>query len=338
MPHVLPLDVDDSRMNLSKRMLRDMLLIRKFELRLKQLFAEGKIPGFIHLCVGQEATAVGVCSNLREDDYVLSTHRGHGHCIAKGANLRLMMAEVFGKRDGCCKGKGGSMHIAVLPIGILSSVGIVGSGLPLAVGAGLSAKLRRTNQVAACFFGDGAVDQGTFHESLNLASLWKLPVVFVCENNLYCESVHISKHLSAEGVAGFANTYRIPGATIDGNDVMAVYEASHAAIDRARAGMGPTLLECMTYRWGGHSESDPWKTYRSVDEVEQWKKKCPIKTFETRLIQEGVLTIEEANKIEAEVDEMIEEAVRFAEESAWPDPEEAMDDVFAVAGDVQIRK
>jgi len=311
-----------------RELYRKMLRIRKFEYRVKELFSQGKIPGFVHLYVGEEAVAVGVCANLRQDDYVTSTHRGHGHCIAKGAEMKRIMAELFGRETGYCKGKGGSMHVADFEMGMLGANGMVAAGLPLATGAGLSIRLRETDQVAACFFGDGAVDQGTFHESLNLASLWKLPVIFICENNSYFESTHISRHLSARKVADFAASYRIPGVTIDGNDVIAVYQAVLEAVKRARSGLGPTLIECITYRWEGHEEGEPWTTYRTVEEVEEWKKRCPLKRMEEYLTKNGVLTDSEIREIEGEVDMEVEESVRFAEESPWPQPEEALKGVF----------
>jgi len=314
--------------SLLKEFYRRMLLIRKFEYRVKDLFVEGKIPGFVHLYAGEEAVAVGVCANLRRDDYVTSTHRGHGHCIAKGADVKRMMAELFGKRTGYCKGKGGSMHIADFSVGMLGANGMVGAGLPLATGAGLSIKMRGTDQVAVCFFGDGAVDQGTFHESLNLASLWKLPVIFVCENNSYFESTHISRHLSAKTVADFAAAYRVPSVTVDGNDVVAVHSSVEEAVERARKGQGPMLIECITYRWEGHEEGEPWTTYRTMEEVEEWKKKDPIKRHGGLLLEKRVSTEEEIKRIEEQVDAEIKEAVKFAEESPWPKPEEALEDVF----------
>jgi len=317
-----------SQTSLPRELYKKMLLVRKFEYRVKELFALGKIPGFVHLYAGEEAVAVGVCANLRRDDYVTSTHRGHGHCIAKGADVKRMMAELFGKETGYCKGKGGSMHIADFSAGMLGANGMVAAGLPLATGAGLSIKLRGTDQVAVCFFGDGAVDQGTFHESLNLASLWKLPIIFVCENNSYFESTHISRHLSAQNVTDFASGYRIPGVTVDGNDVRAVYEAVHEAVGRARKGQGPTLVESITYRWEGHEEGEPWTTYRTVEEVESWKRRCPIKRYADFLIEHKILSKEEIKTIEDEVDREIEEAVEFADKSPWPKPEEALEDVF----------
>src|SRR5712691_2605988 len=242
-------------------MLRRMLTIRRFEERVKKEFADTNVKGFVHLYIGEEAVAVGVCSSLRKDDYVTSTHRGHGHCIAKGVDVRGMMAELFGKKTGTCKGKGGSMHIADLELGMLGANGIVGGGPPLACGSGLTAKVNKTDQVTICFFGDGASEQGTLHESLNLASIWKLPVIFVAENNGYAESTPAHYHCSVENIADRASGYNMPGVTLDGNDIFAVYEAAHEAVTRARAGQGPSLLECKTYRFNGHFEGDA-QTYK----------------------------------------------------------------------------
>ena len=310
------------------KMYRKMLLIRSFDSHAKDLVGLGKIPGGIHCYIGEEAVAVGVCEAIREDDYVFGSHRAHGHCIAKGLSVCEMMAELFGKRTGYCKGKGGTMHLAYPRLGMLGANGMVGGGLPLSVGAGLSIKLRGTDQVCVSFFGDGAVAQGVFHEALNLASLWKLPVIFVCENNFYMEGTHISRHLSAKSVADFASPYQMPGISIDGNDVMTVYENTVEAVKRARKGEGPTLIECKTYRWEGHQTGDPWWTYRSKEEVEEWKMKCPIKRFRARLLEEGAVKDEELMKIDKEVEHEIEDAIRFAEESPWPDPEDALKDVF----------
>ena len=233
-------------------MYKTMKRIREFETNASKLFAEGQIHGFVHLYIGEEAVATGVCSNLREDDYITSTHRGHGHIIAKGGDVKYMMAELYGRQTGYCKGKGGSMHIADATKGIIGANGIVGAGQNIATGAGLSAKLRGTDQVCACFFGDGSTNQGTFHESLNLASIWRLPVVFVCENNLYGISMHQSRHQAIQDIADRAVAYNIPGVVVDGNDVFAVYEAANEAIERARNGQGPSLIECKTYRHHGH--------------------------------------------------------------------------------------
>jgi len=306
---------------------RKMLEIRYFEEKVYDLYGQNLVPGTIHLYAGQEAVAVGVCANLREDDYITSTHRGHGHCIAKGAQLKRVMAEILGKKTGYCKGKGGSMHIADFSIGMLGATAVVGAGLPIAAGAGLSIKLRKTNQVVACFFGDGASNQGTFHESINMASIWDLPVLFVCENNLYAMGTHQSRVMAIENIADRAVAYGIPGVVVDGNDVLAVYEAAHEAVDRARKGEGPTLIECKTYRHKGHSRFDP-ATYRPKEEVEEWMKKDPIVQFRAKLIEMRTLTEEEINKIEQEVTAMVEDAVKFAMESPYPAPEEALENVF----------
>ena len=309
-------------------MLRKMLQIRLFEEKVFESYAQNLVPGTIHLYAGEEAVAVGVCSNLGIDDYITSTHRGHGHCIAKGADLKRTMAEILGKRTGYCKGKGGSMHIADFSIGMLGATAVVGAGLPIAVGAGLSTRLRKTDQVVACFFGEGASNQGTFHESINMASTWKLPVIFVCENNLYAMGTRQSKVMAIENVADRAVAYGIPGVVTDGNDVLAVYDAAQNAIKRARDGGGPTLIECKTYRQKGHSRVDAAK-YRPKEEVEQWLSKDPIRRFRERLLQRNSATIAEIEQIEKEVLAEIEEAFKFALESPFPAPEEALEDVYA---------
>jgi len=308
-------------------MFRKMLEIRLFEEKVFELYAQNLVPGTIHLYTGQEAVAVGVCSNLRKDDYITSTHRGHGHCIAKGADAKRIMAEILGKETGYCKGKGGSMHIADFTLGMLGATAVVGAGIPLAVGAGLSIKLRKTNQVVACFFGEGAANQGTFHEGINMASTWKLPVVFVCENNLYAMGTRQSRVMNIENVAKRAVAYGIPGEVVDGNDVLAVYEITLKAVERARKGEGPTLIECKTYRHKGHSRVDPAR-YRSKEEVEEWLAKDPIARFKEKLLQKDILTKAEAQRIEKEVSAEIEEAVKFATESPYPAPQEALEDVY----------
>jgi pyruvate dehydrogenase E1 component alpha subunit len=309
-------------------MYRKMLEIRHFEEKVYYLFSQGYIPGTIHLYTGQEAVAVGVCSALQKDDFITSTHRPHGHYIAKGGRMDKLMAELFGKKTGCCKGKGGSMHVCDFSIGMPPGIGIVGAGIPIAAGIGLSIKLKGTKQVVACFFGDGACNQGTFHEGINLAAIWKLPVVFVCENNFYAASTHISKVMLLRYVADRASAYGIPGVTVDGNDVIAVYKAACEAIKRARDGGGPTLIECLTYRHKGHSRGDP-ATYRPKEEVEEWMKKDPIPRFKSKLIKMKVLTEEEADNIERDVLAEIEEAFEFAKESPLPEPEEALEDIYA---------
>jgi pyruvate dehydrogenase E1 component alpha subunit len=305
-----------------------MLEVRLFEEKVFELYGQNLVPGTIHLYAGEEAVAVGVCSNLTKGDYIISTHRGHGHCIAKGADLKKTMAEILGKKTGYCKGKGGSMHIADFAIGMLGATAVVGAGLPIAVGAGLSAKLRGTKQVVACFFGDGASNQGTFHESLNMASVWKLPVIFVCENNLYAMGTCQSRVMNIEHIADRAVAYGISGVVVDGNDVLAVHEAARKAIEDIRSGSGPVLIECKTYRHKGHSRVDPAK-YRPKREVEEWLAKDPIKRFRDRVLQENALTEAEIRQIDSEVAERIEDAVKFATSSPCPAPEEALEDVYA---------
>ncbi|MGQ9529849.1 MAG: pyruvate dehydrogenase (acetyl-transferring) E1 component subunit alpha [Candidatus Bathycorpusculaceae bacterium] len=309
-------------------MFRKMVEIRFFEEKVFDLYAQNLVPGTIHLYAGEEAVAVGVCTALTKDDYVTSTHRGHGHCIAKGADLKRTMAEIFGKKTGYCKGKGGSMHIADFSIGMLGATAVVGAGIPIAVGAGLSIKIRKTSHVVACFFGEGASNQGTFHEGINMASVWRLPVIFICENNLYAMGTRQSRVMNIENVADRAVAYGIPGVVVDGNDVLAVYEATRKAVERARKGEGPTLIECKTYRHKGHSRVDPAK-YRPKEEVEEWLAKDPIKRFKERLLQTKTLKEAEIQQIEREVSAEIEEAVRFAMESPYPASEEALEDVYA---------
>jgi len=312
-------------------MYRQMLTIRFFEEKVFELYGQNLVPGTIHLYAGEEAVAVGVCANLRKDDYITSTHRGHGHCIAKGARLNKTMAEILGRKTGYCKGKGGSMHIADFSIGMLGATAVVGAGIPIAAGAGLSVKLRGTDQVAACFFGEGASNQGTFHEGINLAAVWSLPVVFVCENNLYAMGTSQTRIMSIENVADRATAYGIPGVAVDGNDVLAVYEAAREAVERARRGEGPTLIECKTYRQKGHSRFDP-ATYRPKEEVETWLKKDPIARLQTRLFEMGVLTEIENQKMVEEAKRAVEEATKFAVESPFPEPEEAFEDVYSTEG------
>ncbi|ABY94447.1 pyruvate dehydrogenase E1 component alpha subunit [Thermoanaerobacter thermohydrosulfuricus] len=328
-------------MEISRDVLLDMytrmVKIRKFEEKVAELFAQGKVLGFVHLYIGEEATAVGVCENLEDKDYITSTHRGHGHLIAKGGDLKYMMAELYGKETGYCKGKGGSMHIADATKGILGANGIVGGGFPIAAGAALSAKMRGTDQVAVCFFGDGASNQSTFHEALNIASIWKLPVVFVCENNLYGISMRQDKHQAIKDVADRAIGYGIPGVTVDGNDVLAVYEVAKEAINRARSGAGPTLVECKTYRYRGHFEGDP-TIYRSKEEVEEWLAKDPILRLSKHILDNDVATEKELKDIEARIVEEVEEAVRFAEESPYPKEEAAVEDVYTdIVEEVRVR-
>jgi pyruvate dehydrogenase E1 component alpha subunit len=309
-------------------MYRKMVEIRLFEEKVFELYGQNLVPGTIHLYAGEEAVAVGACSALRKDDYITSTHRGHGHCIAKGADLNRTMAEILGKKTGYCNGKGGSMHIADFSIGMLGATAVVGAGLPIAVGAALSAKLRNTDQVVVCFFGEGASNQGTFHESLNMASAWKLPVIFVCENNLYAMGTRQSRVMNIDNIADRAIAYGIQGATIDGNDATVIYETVSEAIARARRGEGPTLVECKTYRHKGHSRVDPAK-YRPKEEVQAWLRRDPIKNLREILAREHSVTEAEFTSIEKEAAAKIDDAVEFALKSPYPAPEEALEDVYA---------
>jgi acetoin:2,6-dichlorophenolindophenol oxidoreductase subunit alpha len=309
-------------------MLERMLTIRRFEERVRKEFAASRVKGFVHLYIGEEAIAVGVCSNLRDDDYVTSTHRGHGHCIAKGIEIKSMMAELFGKRTGTCKGKGGSMHISDLTLGMLGANGIVAGGVPHAVGAALSSKYRGTDQVAVAFFSDGALNQGVLHESMNLASIWKLPVIFVLENNQYAESTSIKYATSVEDPTIRGSSYSIPSSRIDGMDVMAVYETAAGMIARARRGEGPSYLVCDTYRYMGHFEGDDQK-YRTSQEVDEWKRVDPISRFKSSLINQGNLSEERYREIDGSILREVDEAVEYAEKSEWPSPDEVMDDIYS---------
>ena len=305
-----------------------MVRIRTFETRVAKEVAAGIIPGAAHLYSGQEAVAVGACANLRRDDYITSTHRGHGHLIAKGAMPQFMMAELFGKKAGYNKGKGGSMHITAPELGIMGASGIVAGMIPVAAGVALSAQMRGTDQVVVCFLGDGATNSGRFHESVNLASCWALPVVYVIENNLYAESTSIAAVCRVTNLSDRAVAYGIPGSSVDGNDVLAVYEAVGEAVARARRGQGPSLIECKTYRHHGHFEGDP-QTYKTKAEVDEWLKRDPIPRFRTRLVEMGIFSAEEAEGIDQAVRAEIDRAVAFAAESPFPAPEEALEDVFA---------
>lgn len=309
-------------------MLRKMLSIRYFEQAILRFFEQDLVRGATHVYLGEEAVGVGVCTALRPDDYISSTHRGHGHCIAKGGDLNKMTAELLGKATGYCKGKGGSMHIADLDLGILGANGIVGSGIPIAVGAALGSTIKGDDRVAAAFFGDGASNTGAFHEGINMAAVWKLPVVFVCENNMYAVSTSTRESLAIEGVVERAAGYGIPGVQVDGNDVLQVYEAARDAVARAREGKGPTLLECLTYRWTGHTVGDPG-LYRSKEEVEAWKQKDPIPRFRNYLIKEGILTQEEYDAIDGEEKQRLERAAAFAKESPEPSVEALLEDLYA---------
>ncbi|WP_342449237.1 thiamine pyrophosphate-dependent dehydrogenase E1 component subunit alpha [Acetomicrobium sp. S15 = DSM 107314] len=311
------------------RFYRTMVTIRFFEQTVEKHFLAGEIPGFVHLYIGEEAIATGVCANLTTDDYIASTHRGHGHSIAKGADVSRMMAEIFGRKTGYCKGKGGSMHIADFSVGMLGANGVVGGSLPLATGAALAAKMLRQKRVAVAFFGDGASNRGTFHESANLASVWKLPVIFLCENNQYASTTPYRSSTSVEDIADRARGYGMPGVIVDGNDVFAVYEAAKAAVERARGGGGPSLVEAKTYRIKGHFVGDP-ELYRSKEEVQEiFAKTDPISRFERQVSSEGSLSREKLDSIKLEVQELIDKALAFAKESPEPDPSELFSDVYA---------
>jgi acetoin:2,6-dichlorophenolindophenol oxidoreductase subunit alpha len=309
-------------------LLRSMWLIRAFEEKVSALYAAREIVGLLHLGIGQEAVAVGTCGLLRPDDRVFGGHRSHGHAIAKGADIDRLMAEIAGRATGYCAGKGGSMHIVAKDAGFVTATGVVGGTIPLALGAAFAAKESRTGQVAVVFFGDGAGQAGAFHESLNIASLWKLPVIFVCENNGYAEFTPLSAHTKVERLAQHARTYAIPSATVDGNDLMAVREAAGKAIEKARQGKGPSFVECLTHRLRGHYEGDPAK-YRELSQLTEWKKKDPIARFTRELQRRKVISDKEIEAAEREARELVEKAAEFALGSAWPAGDEIASQVTA---------
>jgi pyruvate dehydrogenase E1 component alpha subunit len=308
-------------------MFRRMTLVREFELRAIEERRNGLIPGFIHPCVGQEATAVGACLALAPADVITSTHRGHGHLIGKGGDPRYMMAELAGRSTGYCLGRGGSLHIADFDLGILGANGIVAGGIPIAVGAGLAFHLRGEKRVALAFFGDGAVNQGAFHEAANMAGLWKLPVIFMCENNLYGEGTPQHKQAPIADLAARAAGYGFPGVIVDGNDVLAVYEAVRMAAERARAGLGPTFVEGKTYRQRGHYEGDPM-VYRTQEEMEYWKARDPVVLFRRRLLEAGIFDEQTLDKVHQDVLRQLDEAVEFAKSAPIPKAEEALLGVY----------
>jgi acetoin:2,6-dichlorophenolindophenol oxidoreductase subunit alpha len=313
-----------------KDMHRRMVRIRRFEETAGKMMENGKIPGALHLYVGEEAVASGVMVHLSDQDQITSTHRGHGHLIAKGGAFDRMFAELYGKSTGYCKGKGGSMHISNMEIGMLGANGIVGGGPPIAMGAAFSNKFRKTKNVACCFFGDGASNEGSFHEAANMAGLYKLPVVFVCENNGYGEYTPQRNHQAIVDVADRAAGYGMPGVVVDGMDAVAVYEAAGEAIARARAGEGPTLLECKTYRYYDHvGVRGMGLVYRTDDEVIEWKKRDPIDLFESRLQEQGILSADQIKAVHDEVLAEIGKAIEFAESSPFPDPSSILEDVYA---------
>jgi TPP-dependent pyruvate/acetoin dehydrogenase alpha subunit len=310
------------------RMYAGMLRVRLFEERVRELFAAGRIPGFLHTSVGQEAVAVGACSALRADDYVLSTHRGHGHLVAKGGSLRGLMAELYGKASGICHGKGGTMHIADVSVGYLGANGVLAAGCVLAPGVGLSIKHKKSGQVVVTFFGDGAANRGPFHEGVNLAALWSLPVIFVCENNRWASTTAQALSTAGGSIAARAAGYGIPGASIDGNDVLAVHEAVARAAERGRRGDGPSLIEAHTIRWVGHFEGDP-QAYRGKDEVAEGRRTDPVARLERRLREAHLLDDEEARRVRDGIIAEIDDAVAHAEASRLPHPHEALTDLFA---------
>ncbi len=312
----------------ARRTLEVMWRIRRFEEAVDDLFARGLMHGTMHLSIGQEASATGACFALRADDAITSTHRGHGHCIAKGADLERMMAELLAKETGYCRGRGGSMHIADVATGNLGANGIVAGGIPIAAGAALAYRLQRLDRVVACFFGDGAANEGAFHEAVNLAAIWDLPVVFVCENNKYGMSFSTEKSFAIEDIADRALGYGIPGVTVDGNDVEAVHEAVTAAVTRARAGDGPTLVEAVTYRWKGHSKSDK-NLYRTKEEIAEWRAKDPIVQFEQTVLERGVLTEADLDAVRDAATNAVRQAARAANAAPDADPRDLLDAVYA---------
>jgi len=307
---------------------RRMVLIRQFEERVKFLFLEGAMPGTIHQCQGQEATAVGVCAALKEDDFITSTFRGHGHALAKGLSAQEMLDELFGASTGCCKGKGGSMHMGNMDKGMVPAIAIVAGGIPLAAGMALAFKMKKTRQVAACFFGDGAVGEGAFHEGVNMAAIWNLPVVFVCENNLYGASTHVGKVMKNTKISDRAASYGFRGETVDGNDVLAVYESAKKAVDECRAGKGPVLLELLTYRRTGHSRRDPCH-YQPKDEREKWFSEDPIERYARALTGLHAFNPTELDAVKAQVDAEITAAIEHAKTAPQPTAEDVLTDVYA---------
>ena len=309
-------------------LLRKMWLIRAFEEKVSELFSRGQIVGLFHLGIGQEAVAVGACGALRQDDYIFGGHRSHGHAIAKGADPRRLLAEIAGRSTGYCRGKGGSMHLVAMDVGFVTATGVVGGTIPVALGAALVCKERGKAQLAAVFFGDGAGQVGAFHESLNIASLWKLPVIFICENNGYAEFTPLSAHTLVSRLADHARTYGMANVTVDGNDVLAVLDAMREAVERARAGEGPTFVECLTYRLRGHYEGDPAK-YRELSEVAEWKAKDPIARLSRMLREKGLASSREIDRVERAARDLIEKAAEFTLSSPWPSPEEVASQVYA---------
>ncbi|MBW1828245.1 MAG: thiamine pyrophosphate-dependent dehydrogenase E1 component subunit alpha [Deltaproteobacteria bacterium] len=311
---------------------KKMFLIRSMEEKISEMYYDAKIPGFVHVSIGQEAVAVGVSGNLRKSDLLGSTHRGHGHMLAKGCDLNRFMAEIFGKRTGYCKGKGGSLHLFNLADGFIGTCSIVGGGFPYATGCALALHMQRKDDIVVCFLGDGSTAEGSFHESVNMAAIWDLPVLFVCENNLYGEFTHHKDTSPLPNVADMAANYKIPGKIVDGNDVLAVYHSCSELIEEIRKGSGPALLEAKTYRWHGHYEGEEFlladRKYRSEEEIEAWKKRDPVKLFKNYLLEKGSVSEEQVKAIETGVFKNIEDAIKFAQDSPLPETTEAYTDVL----------
>ena len=309
-------------------MLQKMCEIRYFEEKAEDLYVRGMVHGTMHLSIGQEAGSVGSIAALRPDDLIIHHHRGHGHTIAKGADLTMMFAEFLGREAGYCRGRGGSMHIADIPGGNLGATGVVGAGIPTAVGIALALQMRRSEQVLLSYFGDGASNEGEFHESLNMASIWKLPVVFICDNNQYGMSMSVSRSMNIDDIATRAGSYGIPGYSVDGNDVLAVYQVASQAIDHARDGNGPTLINCKSYRWRGHSKSDR-NLYRTAEEIQAWKQKCPINRFKDVLIDTGLMDQDEVDSVDQFAKEKINSAAEEAKTFPEPSPANMEEEVYA---------
>ena len=326
-----------SKEKLALHFYNEMVKIRQFELKAAELFMQAALSGNIHTCVGEEAAIVGASQALEPKDFIAATHRGHGQCLSKGANPDRMMAELFGKKTGYCQGKGGSMHIADVGLGILGANGIVGAGIPIATGSALTSRIKGTDEVTLVFFGDAASNQGVFHESINMAAAWNLPCIFMCVNNRYGVSVCIDRVCNNEDIADRAKGYNIPGVTVDGNDVFAVYEAVQNAVKRARKGDGPSLIEAKTYRHRGHYEGDT-QGYKPKEEVEAWMKKDPIEKLRTHILESGIATADKLGEIDQEVTQLIEAAVKFAEESPWPDADDVTADVYSIENERSVAR
>lgn len=322
--------VNDISTEVMKKLYETMLRIRRFEEKLIEIYPAQDMKTPVHLCIGQEAIAAGVCINLRKNDYIFTTHRNHGHCIAKGSDMRFMMAEFYGRKTGYCKGKGGSMHLCDPENGILGTTAIVGGGIPMAVGTALASTMKKDGRVTAAFFGDGAVEEGTFHESLNFASLKKLPVIFVCENNFYATNSYLSARQPHQDIAKRAEGYLIPWAQVDGNDVVQVYEATKTAVDRARRGEGPSFVECRTYRWKGHvgPDCDYEKGCRPKEELDVWMDRCPVKAFEGFILKNGIISESGLRRMKEQIAKELDNAVSFGRTSPFPEDKELFDDVY----------